>query len=148
MDGITFGMRNVVSVAAIPFNWMYDGMLGQFDAPSLWDKAQWRQAARCAEHDHWFVFLVFRRGLYLIARQLEGNALALVRDIPEVQGAPIDHDLPAADAKKPAEIDHRGACAASAINDHVYDPAHVLARRTADIAAENSVGIHSVDHCN
>jgi hypothetical protein len=42
---VTFGIRNVLAVAAIPFDWIYGGMLGQFSSPWLWGEAQWREAA-------------------------------------------------------------------------------------------------------
>ena len=46
----------------------------------------------------------------------------------EMQRAPVDHDLAAADAEKAAEIDHRGAHRAGAIDDHIDDAPHVLVR--------------------
>jgi hypothetical protein len=65
-----------------------------------------------------------------------------------VQRAPVDHDLSAADAEKPAEIDYRGARAPATIDNDINDPAHILVRGTANVTAKNSVGIHGIDHCD
>ena len=50
-------------------------------------------------------------------------------------------DFAAADAEKTAEIDHRRAHRAGAIDDHVDDPPHVLVCRAADLAAEHAMRI-------
>src|ERR1700730_6344649 len=70
---------------------------------SLVDELQRLQAAQCAEHHDWRIFLVFRRRRHLILCQLERNAVALVGDAPEMQRVPVDDDFSTADAKKAAK---------------------------------------------
>src|SRR5438445_412864 len=104
------------------------------------------QAAGSAEHDDRRVLLVFGRRLDLFQRQFERDALLLVGDLTEMQRAPVDDDLAAADAEKAAEIDHRRTRRAEAIDDDVDDAPHILARRAFDVASENAAGVIRVDH--
>src|SRR5438270_627958 len=80
---------------------------------------------RGSEHDDGVFLLVFGPGFHLIAGQLRRNDIALAVGF-EVQRAPVDRDLAAADAKKASEIDHRCPHAPVPIDDYIDDPAHTL----------------------
>src|SRR3984957_1811540 len=56
-----------------------------------------------------------------------------------MQRAPVDGDLAGADAEKTAKIDNSGSDLASAINDNVDDPPHVVAGRAKRLDAENAL---------
>src|SRR5690348_4827210 len=68
-----------------------------------------RHLARRAEHHQRIDVLEFGRSLHLVARQLDRDDVALVLVVRELQHAPVDRDLAAADAEETAEIDDRGA---------------------------------------
>src|SRR5262249_1379369 len=59
-----------------------------------------------AQHHDRRVLLVFGRGGDLSLGQFQRDAVLLVGDVAEMEGAPVDHDLAAADTEKAAEIDH------------------------------------------
>src|SRR5262249_31685972 len=58
------------------------------------------EIAGLAQHHDGRVFLVFRRGGDLGLGQFQRDAVLLVGDVAEMQGAPVDHDLAAADAEE------------------------------------------------
>src|SRR5262245_6789740 len=93
------------------------------------------QTARGAEHDHRRILLVFRRLGHLFLGQFQRDAVALVGDGAEAKRPPVDHDLAAADTEEAAEVDHRGAHRAAAIDDGIDDAAHVLVGGAADLTA-------------
>src|SRR5689334_15886524 len=104
------------------------------------------QAAGGAKHDHRLILLVFGRLAHLLLGQFQRDAVAFVGDAAEPQRTPVDHDLAAADAEEAAEIDHRGAHHAFAVDDDIDDAAHVLVGSAADLAAQNAVRIARPDH--
>src|SRR5438105_2013611 len=104
------------------------------------------QTAGRAEHDHRSIFLVFGRLAHLFLGQLQRDAVALVGDAAKTKGAPVDHDLTAADTEEAAEIDHRGAHHAVAADDDVDNAAHVLVGGAADLAAKDAMGVARPDH--
>src|SRR5260370_4818394 len=106
---------------------------------------QWLQAAGGAKHHDWCILLVFRRRHHLLLGQLERDAVALVGNAPETQRVPADHDFPAADAEKTAEIDDGRAHRTRAIDDHVDDAPHGLVGPAANLAAEHAMSIPSAD---
>src|SRR6266436_6063833 len=106
---------------------------------------QWLQAAGGAKHHDRRILLVFRRRRHLFLGQLERDAVALVGNAPEMQRVPVDHDFPAADAEKTAEIDDGRAHRSGPIDDHVDDAAHVLVGRAANLAAEHAMCISCAD---
>src|SRR3984893_19305234 len=91
---------------------------------------QWLQGAGGAKHHNGGGFLVFRCSTHLILCQFKRDAVALAGDASEMQRIPVDHDFPAADAEKAAEIDHGRAHRTGTIDDHVDDVPHILIRRT------------------
>src|SRR5260370_11609844 len=86
---------------------------------------QWLQAAGGAKHHDRCILLVFRRRRHLLLGQLERDAVALVGNAPEMQRVPFDHDFPAADPEKTAEIYDSRAHRSGAIDDHIDDAPHV-----------------------
>src|SRR3954463_10241507 len=106
------------------------------------------QTTGSTKHDDRRVLLVFGRRRDLRLGQFERDAVTLAGDAAETQRAPFDNDLPAADAKETAEIDHRSAHIALTIHDCVDDAPHILVRRAANLAAENAVGILGTNHGN
>jgi hypothetical protein len=89
--------------------------------------------------------LVFRRGLYLIACQFKDDPVVLfVRR--KMQRIPIDRDLPAADTKKPAEIDNGGPHTSVLIDNHIDDAAHVLIRGAKYRSAKNSRSLPVIEN--
>ena len=75
-----------------------------------------------------------------------GDVVLLVGNVAEMQGAPVDHDLAAADAEEAAEIDDGCPHRAGAIDDDVDDMAHVLVSGTAHVAAEHAVRLARRDN--
>src|ERR1700752_4919342 len=104
------------------------------------------QTAGGAEHDHRRILLVFRRLVHLFLGQFQRDAVALVGDGAETQRPPVDHDLAAADTEEAAEVDHRSAHRAAAIDDGIDNATHILVGGTANLAAEDAVGITRTDH--
>src|SRR5262245_28541121 len=104
------------------------------------------QTAGGAKHDHRRVLLVLRRLAHLVLGQFQRDAVALVGDGAETKRPPVDDDLAAADTEEAAEVDHRGAYRAAAIDDGIDNAAHVLVGGAADLTAEDAVGIARADH--
>src|SRR6185312_16817145 len=59
----------------------------------------------------------------------------------EIERFPRNGDLAAADAKKSAEIDHRGAGPAVGVDQHVDDQPQILAVRAPDLFAQHRRGV-------
>src|SRR5258705_3842354 len=106
---------------------------------------QWLQAAGGAKHHDRRILLVFRRRRHLLLGQLERDAVALIGNAPEMKRVPVDHDFPAADAEKTAEINDGRAHRSGAIDDHIDDTPHVLVGRAANLAAEHAMSIPGTD---
>src|SRR5262249_20222769 len=96
-----------------------------------------REIRRRAKHDDRLAGLVSGRGLHLIASQVDSDAV----EAAESDRVPIDGDLAAADTEEAAEIDHRGAWQAGAINDDIDDPTHVLVGGAANGATQDSLHV-------
>src|SRR4029453_8080213 len=107
-------------------------------APTPGSLRQGFELARRHKHEDRLSFLVFWRGLHLVACQLEDDAVALLGRGHEVQCGPGHGDLAAADAQKSAEVEDGGAPRARAVDQHVDDASHVLVRRAAYLAAEDA----------
>src|SRR5262249_49334094 len=106
------------------------------------------QTAGGAKHDHRRILLVFGRLAHLLLGQFQRDAVALVGNRAEAQRAPVDDDLATADAEEAAEIDHRGAHHAFAVDDDVDNAAHVLVGGAADLTAKDTVRVARPDHRN
>src|SRR5690242_19996988 len=75
-------------------------------------------ACHRAQHDDGLAVLIFRRGLHLISRELNRDAVLAI-DGREMKSIPVDCYFSAADAKKAPEIDDRRAHVSRSIDDHI-----------------------------
>src|ERR1051326_344545 len=100
----------------------------------------WGRARGGTHYHHWLAGTVFRGGFDLIAGEVDGDALRPVLR-REMQRAPVDHHLAAADAEESAEVDHRRASRAVLIDQHLNDVAHVLAGAAVHRGAENGLQV-------
>src|SRR6516162_11534256 len=73
--------------------------------PPLTSFGQWLKLAESAEDHDGFAFLIFRRGIHLVAVEIERDADAWFAGRREMQCVPVDGDLAAADAKESAKVD-------------------------------------------
>src|SRR5215212_10355513 len=117
-----------------------------FSLDALTIKLQRLQTARRAKHHYRLILLVFGRCRYLLPRQFQGDAVTLIRDAPEMQRAPLNHDLSDPDPEKSSEIDDGGANYTGPIDDHVDDAPHVLVRCAANLAAKHTVRLLGADN--
>ena len=98
-----------------------------------------------AEHDNGLAGLIFGSRADLIAGQIEADAISLIGR-RKMQRPPIDYDLSAAHAEKPAEIDHSGTHLPAFVDQDIDDTTQALPGTAADLLAERTLNVLRVQN--
>src|SRR5579859_5910897 len=107
-------------------------------SPALAGQRVGGRRLRRGHHRHRLVALrlIGRRRLDLLAAEIERDHLLAVGADAELQGAPLDRYLAAADPEKAAEIDDRRARPALGVDQHLDDAPQILACGAANLGVE------------
>src|SRR5262249_46787473 len=109
-------------------------------------KRQWLELAERTQNDDGFALLIFGGRLDLVAGKIKGDFGIWLTWRRKGQGAPRPRAFAAADAKKTAEVDHRGTDPAAAIDDDVDDAAHIFVGGAEHWPPENALDFVIIEH--
>src|SRR5262249_28361250 len=109
-------------------------------------KRQWLEFAERTQNNDGFALLIFRGRLDLVAGKIKGDFGIWLTWRRKVQGAPIYRDFAAADAKKTAEVDHRGTDPTVAIDDDVDYAAHIFVGGAENWPPEHALDFMVIEH--